>query len=114
MVLILLTYINISRNANNVIIHAQPLLLMRVGAEIKTVLSINLVTVTKLFVPTVKRDVTQIPIVMHSLMKLQHLLITTTATITKADHTQLEAVGQIQNVTLWNEVSFSHSTNVHT
>ena len=86
-------------------IYAQPLLLMRVGAGRMTVLSSNFVTATKLFLPTVKENVTQTRSALHSLMKLQPLLITTTATVIKTDHTPLEAVGPIQNVTYWNEVS---------
>ena len=86
-------------------IYAQPLLLMRVGAGRMTVLSSNFVTATKLILPTVKENVTQTRSAPHSLMKLQSLLITTTATVIKTDHTPLEAVGPIQNVTYWNEVS---------
>ena len=59
----------------------------------------NLVTVIKLFLPNVKKNVSQIRSAMLSLMKFQPLLITLTATVIKTEHTPLEAVGPIRTVT---------------
>ena len=92
-------------------IYVQHLLPMMVGAERMMILPKNLGTVTKLFLRNAKRNVSQIRIASHSLMKLQPLLIIITATVIPTDPTRLEAEGPTQNVTYWIEVRFSHCTS---
>ena len=92
-------------------IYVQNLLPMMVGAERMMILPRNLVTATKLFLRNVNRNVSQIQIASHSLMKLQLLLIILTATVIPTDPIPLEAEGPTQNVTYWTEVGFSHCTS---
>ena len=80
-------------------IYVQNLLPMMVGAERMMILPKNLGTVTKLFLRNVNRNVSQIQLAFHSLMKLQPRLIILTATVIPMDHTPREAEGPIQNVT---------------